>query len=134
MASIRMKQKHMQRVILAFPWGEMMVKIKDSNCLRPPPTLIQFLPGEIKLAAVADEQKDRDEILRQFKYNLTKAQQRMAASANKHRRPLEFQGYDLVFLKVRPHRQLSLCQRVYSKLQPRYYGPFRILKKFSKLV
>ncbi|KAF2322094.1 hypothetical protein GH714_006594 [Hevea brasiliensis] len=53
---------------------------------REPPTLHQFLPGETKAEAVAQELAIRDELLRQLAYNLSRAQQRMVKAANKHRR------------------------------------------------
>lgn len=42
---------------------------------------------------------------------------------------MEFQVGDWVFLKLRPHRQHSLCLRIHQKLSPRYFGPFRIIQK-----
>lgn len=44
---------------------------------RPPPTLVQFLPEEIRVKAVADDLVARDEILRDLKHHLERAQQRM---------------------------------------------------------
>ena len=32
---------------------------------------------------------------------------------------------------MRPHRLLSVAQRITSKLAPRYYGPFRVVKKLG---
>ncbi|KAF2289077.1 hypothetical protein GH714_026410 [Hevea brasiliensis] len=57
---------------------------------RPPPTLTQFLPGETKADAVAQNLSTRDELLRQLSYNLNRAQQRMVRAANKHRREVEY--------------------------------------------
>lgn len=55
---------------------------------RKPPTLIKFLPGETEVAAVSQALVDRDELLRQLKYNLERAQQLMTKYANKSRREL----------------------------------------------
>ena len=51
---------------------------------RIPPTLKQFLPGEIKFPAVEEELMLHDEILGQLKSNLACAQHRMKISADKH--------------------------------------------------
>ncbi|KAL8153338.1 hypothetical protein V2J09_011098 [Rumex salicifolius] len=86
---------------------------------------------EFLVAAVAEEFWNRDEILRQLKWNLDRAQKRMVAYANKKRRDLEFKEGELVFLKLRPHRQKTLLHRLNQKLAPRYFGPFLILKKIG---
>jgi len=40
---------------------------------RKPPIVIRFLRGETKVEAIAEELEDRDEALKQLKYNLSKA-------------------------------------------------------------
>lgn len=74
---------------------------------------------------VAQELITRDEFLRQLSYNLKRAQQRMPKAANKHRRDVEFQVRDPVFLKIRPHSQASVNPTIHAKLAARYYGPFQ---------
>lgn len=44
---------------------------------RPPPTIFQFVPGEIECEAVARELIDRDKALKQLKYHLTRVQEWM---------------------------------------------------------
>ncbi|KAF2298113.1 hypothetical protein GH714_015074 [Hevea brasiliensis] len=73
---------------------------------RESPTLHQFLLGETKAEAMAQELATRDELLRQLAYNLSRAQQRMVKAANKNQREV-----------------------VHSKLATRYFGPFTINKK-----
>lgn len=67
---------------------------------RRPPHIIQYLPGESSVAAVAQELQGRDELLRQLKYNLQRAQQMMIKHANNHMRDASFQLGDMVFLKL----------------------------------
>ncbi|KZV31630.1 hypothetical protein F511_00434 [Dorcoceras hygrometricum] len=57
----------------------------------------------------------------------------MTKYANNHRRDLEFKEGDSVFLKLRPHRQQSVCSRIFQKLSPRYYGPYEILQRVGKV-
>ncbi|GAU37038.1 hypothetical protein TSUD_207440 [Trifolium subterraneum] len=100
---------------------------------RPPPTLIRFLSNETKVAAVALELSDRDEALNQLKLHLIKAQQQMKMFADKHRRDIQFQVGDWVFLKLRPHRQQSVARRINQKLVARFYGPFEIVSKVGEV-
>lgn len=100
---------------------------------RPPPPLIHYLPGETSVEAVAQELKERDEIIRQLKYNLTRAQQRMVKYANLHRRDVSFDVGEFVFVKLRPHRQQTVVKRVNQKLAARYFGPFQILQRLGSV-
>lgn len=75
---------------------------------REPPILEQFLPSEIKIEAVAQDLANRDELLCQLAFNLSKAQQKMVRATNKHRREVNFAVSDSVFLKLRPHKQSIL--------------------------
>lgn len=70
----------------------------------PSPALHQYLPGETRVEVISQHFQDRDEILRQLKFNLHRAQKIMKKNADKHRRDLEFAVGDRVFLKLRPHR------------------------------
>ena len=51
----------------------------------------------------------------------------MKKTADAKRRPVEFQAGEMVFVKLRPYRQISLAKRRNEKLAARFYGPFRIL-------
>ncbi|KZV58495.1 hypothetical protein F511_11955 [Dorcoceras hygrometricum] len=53
----------------------------------------------------------------------------MVKQANKHRKDVVYAVGDQVYLKLRPHRQQSVCKRIYQKLAPRYYGPFEVIQK-----
>lgn len=96
---------------------------------RAPPLIPKFMMGASKVEAVEQELVDRDEILRQLRYNLFKAQQRMTKAANVHRRDGQYNIGDSVFLKFRPHRQSSAFSRIAPKLAAKYYGPFRIIAR-----
>ncbi|GKA94962.1 ty3-gypsy retrotransposon protein [Tanacetum coccineum] len=56
---------------------------------RAPPTILKYVTGEIHCEAVASDLQDRDEALKQLKYHLARAQERMKKSADKHRREVE---------------------------------------------
>ena len=58
------------------------------------------------------------------------AQDRYKSYADKRRRPLEFNVYDHVFLKVSPTKGVVRFG-VKGKLNPKYIGPFEVLERIG---
>ena len=63
---------------------------------------------------------------------MIRVQEKYQKHANQRRRHEEFQEGDLVLLYVAPHRYKTV-KSVFPKLRPRFYGPFRIMKKNSEV-
>ena len=57
------------------------------------------------------------------------AQGKMKTQADKHRQERSFAVGDWVFLRLQPYRQQSLAYKGKWKLSPRYFGPFKVLKR-----
>ncbi|BAT83826.1 hypothetical protein VIGAN_04105300, partial [Vigna angularis var. angularis] len=57
----------------------------------------------------------------------------MKAQANKHRKERSFEIGDMVFLKLKPHRQNSVISRISPKLSARYYGPFEVIERIGEV-
>lgn len=53
--------------------------------------------------------------------------------ANKHKTDREFAIGDFVYLKLQPHRQVTVKHGAYNKLSTRYYGPFEIETRIGKV-
>jgi len=96
---------------------------------RKPPSLVRVLQGETRVEVVEAELMDRDEALHQLKHHLSHAQELMRKYANQKRRDMSFEVGEWVFLKLRPHRQVSVAKRNNPKLAPRFFGPFPILER-----
>ncbi|GJS99504.1 reverse transcriptase [Tanacetum coccineum] len=65
------------------------------------------------------------------KEKLKEARSRQKSYADKHRRDLEFQVEDRVFLKVSPFRGVKRFG-IKGKLSPRFIGPFEILERIGE--
>nr|GEV11493.1 putative nucleotidyltransferase, ribonuclease H [Tanacetum cinerariifolium] len=66
------------------------------------------------------------------KEKLKEARSRQKSYADKHRRDLEFQVRDRVFLKVLPFRGVKRF-RIKGKPSPRFIGPFKILERIGEI-
>ena len=55
----------------------------------------------------------------------------MKTQADKHRQERSFAVGDWVFLRLQPYRQQSLAYKGKWKLSPRYFGPFKVLKRIG---
>ncbi|GKC94093.1 hypothetical protein Tco_1159535, partial [Tanacetum coccineum] len=61
------------------------------------------------------------------------AQDRMRNLANKHRTYRVLDVGMWVYLKLQPHRQVTIRQRRQNKLSSKYYGPFLIIEKIDAM-
>jgi hypothetical protein len=95
---------------------------------KKPPSLPQYISGTTELEALDTVLTDRDNILQVLKNKLLKAQQDMKKFADQGRIPHSFKEGDFVFVKLRPHRQVSVAGHRVKKMSKRYYGPFQITK------
>lgn len=53
---------------------------------------------------------------------------------NKHRTDREFKAWDYVYLKLQPYSQSSVALRTQFKLNPWFYGPYKVLQKIGSIV
>jgi hypothetical protein len=98
---------------------------------RPPPPLLPYVPGTTKSAAVEDTLKARDKILQEVRQHLLEAQNRMKQVYDKGHMEQSFSEGEWVYLKLRGYRQQSVQKRHNQKLAPKFYGPYRIVKKIG---
>ena len=83
--------------------------------------------------ALADQLvQEMQDILIQIRDKISQVQYKYQKQANKHRRHTEFEAGDMVLLYVAPHRYKTV-KSVFPKLRPRYFGPFKVIKKNSSV-
>jgi hypothetical protein len=86
-----------------------------------------------KLLLGPDLVQDTTNKIKRIKERLKVAQDRQKSYADKQRKPLEFEEGDHVFLRITPHTAMRKAMKI-KKLQPRYIGPYQILKKIGQLL
>ena len=100
---------------------------------QPPPSPIAYVQGQSHVDAVDRSLSAREAAVRLLKFHLHRAQQKMKINADKHRTERDFDVGQWVYVKLQPHRQVTLRQSKYNKLVPKYYGPFQISEKVGKV-
>ncbi|PKU73061.1 hypothetical protein MA16_Dca019264 [Dendrobium catenatum] len=57
----------------------------------------------------------------------------MKKQADWHRKDIQFEAGNKVFLKLRPYRHKTVTNRRNEKLAPRYFGPYEIFRKIGAI-
>jgi hypothetical protein len=64
---------------------------------------------------------------------LQAAQNQQKVYADRHRVERSFEVGDLVFLRLQPYRQSSLKRSGAEKLKPKFYGPYRVIRRIGEV-
>jgi hypothetical protein len=98
-----------------------------------PPVMIPFQAGSAKVVAVDRQLRDRDIFLAENKDRLLQAQTMMKATYDKHLRDMEFVVGDWVWLRLNHRSATTIREGRYSKLGPKYFGPYQILERIGSI-
>ena len=65
--------------------------------------------------------------------NLQVAQNQQKQYADQHKMDRQFQGNDLVHLRLQPYKQTTIKGKGSKKLKPRFYGPYKVIRKVGEV-
>ncbi|GJY66965.1 retrotransposon-related protein [Tanacetum coccineum] len=94
-----------------------------------PPLHNPYVSGESAVETVDRSLQAREAAIEMIKFHITRAQDRMKKYAYLKRSEREFDVGMWVYLKLQPHRQLTIRKSMQNKLSAKYYGPFFIVAK-----
>ena len=77
--------------------------------------------------------EESQEILNLLKDILQVAQNQQKQYADRHREERTFKVNDLVYFSLHPYKQTSLKNNGEEKLKPRYYGPYKVVRKIGEV-
>jgi hypothetical protein len=117
------------------------ISYHTTTCMNPfeavyghkPPLVLSYLPSVSKVQAVDQTLIVREAILCNLKKNLVMAQNRMNQQENQVRSKRQFEEGDQMFLCLQPYKYNSLKAKHCQKLEPKFYGPYTVLKHVGQV-
>lgn len=98
-----------------------------------PPFILKYEVGPTSNADLEGKLLERDGMLALLKEPIQHTQQVMKRYVDGHRREVEFEVGDRVYLRLRPYRQQTVARRANEKLLARFYGPYEVLARVGKV-
>ena len=68
-----------------------------------------------------------------MKDNLQVSQNQQKQYEYRHREERTFQVNDLVYFRFHPYKHTSLKNNGAKKIKPRYYGPYKVIRKIGQV-
>lgn len=94
-----------------------------------PPKMLLYEVGSTSVQAVEEKLRNWEFIAKLIKENLKEAQARMKYFTNRKRPTLDLKVGEMVYLRLRTYRRMMVAMQRTLKIPPRYYGPFKIVRK-----
>ena len=92
-----------------------------------------FLTSDVRVPRAGDFLQESKDIVNSLRDNIAKAQNQHKQYADQKRTERSFEVGDMVYLMLQPYRQSTLRKRGSEKLKPRYYGPFKIIRRIGEM-
>lgn len=100
---------------------------------RDPSALFKLEDVHFLVEEVNQRIKERNALIKKLRRYLEKAEASMKGYVDMSRRDVQFLIGDMVYLKLKPSQLRSLVKTVNEKLSPRFYRPFKVLKRERKV-
>jgi hypothetical protein len=97
------------------------------------PSFVETVFRDNRVPGAKDWVEESQMILRAVKENLQPTQNQQKIYADRQRIKNSFEVWDLVFLRLHPYRQSSLKRSGAEKLKPKFYGPYRVIRRIGKV-
>jgi hypothetical protein len=92
-------------------------------------SFVEISFGDGRALMVQDWVQKSQDILRELKDHIQWAHNQQKVQADKHRVECTFEVGDLAYLRIQPYKQASIKRSGAEKLQPQFFGPYRISRK-----
>ena len=88
---------------------------------------------ESRVQGARDFIQENIDIMNSLKNNLHQAQNQQKIYTDKKKMEKIFEIGDMVFLRLQPYKQTSINASGVEKLKPRFYGPYKAIKKIGEV-
>ncbi|GJS32512.1 retrotransposon-related protein [Tanacetum coccineum] len=96
-----------------------------------PPLHNPYVAGEIAVETVDRSLQARENAIEMLKFHMKRSQDRVKKYVDLKRSEIEFEVGMWIYLKLQPHRQVTIRQGALTKLSPKYFGPFMMVAKLK---
>lgn len=100
---------------------------------QPPPIDLPYMAGDSPVDVVDRTLQAREKAKEMLQFHLKRAQDRMKNLVDKSRTDREYDVGTKVYLKLQPHRQVTIRKGVQHKFSAKYYGPFEVIARIGKV-
>jgi hypothetical protein len=100
---------------------------------RPPPPLISYTAGRVKVQALDRQLVDWDVFIQEIRERLRHAQDLMKQHYDVGHRDISFEVGEWVWLKLHHRQATAITDKTAGKLAPKFYGPFQVEERISDL-
>jgi hypothetical protein len=98
-----------------------------------PFSFVEISFGDSRAPMVQDWVQQSQDILRELKDHLQREKNQHKVEVEKHRVDPTFEVGDLVYLRLQPYRQDSIKRSGVEKLQPHFFGPYRVRRRIGAI-
>ena len=96
-------------------------------------TFVDLIFGDSRAPKAKDWIQESQDILKALKDNLRTTQNQQKIYVDRCKIERSFEVGDLVYLRLQPYRQTSLKQKGAKKLEPRFYGPYKVSRRVGEV-